>query len=360
MENSSMKFLSSLVDAAAPVGYETAAVSAWLKHVKPHADECFTDAYGNGYAVLNPQGDPAIVVTGHADEIGLMVTYIDDEGFIWVGSLGGYDPKILPAMRVRILAKGGDINGVIGAMPPHLQRSATGGTPVKRYKFGENLYIDIGAKDKKDAEKKVQVGDPVILDYGLRELKGGLVTSRGLDNKVGIWVAGEVLRQVQKRRSKLKAKVIALATVQEEIGGQGAAMAAFRLEPHLAIAIDVCQSMDHPYMEKKRFGDQQIGKGPVLGHGSANHPVLVERLARVARRKRIDIQHEALPNRTGTDADSIFIVKAGIPTAVVSIPQRYMHSPVETLSTRDLEQTATLVAEFCLDLKGKERIKVAV
>jgi endoglucanase len=360
MENSSMKFLSSLVEAAAPVGHEAAAVSAWLKYVKPFADECFTDAYGNGYAVLNPEGDPAIVVTGHADEIGLMVTYIDDEGFLWVGSLGGYDPKILPAMRVRVLAKDGVLNGVIGAMPPHLQRAATGGTPVKRYKFGENVYIDIGAKDKKDAEKKVQVGDPVILDYGLRELKGGLVTSRGLDNKVGIWVAGEVLKRVTKKSARLKAKVIALATVQEEIGGHGAAMAAFRLEPDLAIAIDVCQSMDHPYMEKKRFGDQQIGKGPVLGHGSANHPVLVDRLARVARRKRIDIQHEALPNRTGTDADSIFTVKAGIPTATVSIPQRYMHSPVETLSTSDLDQTASLVAELCLDLKSKERIRVIV
>jgi putative aminopeptidase FrvX len=360
MENSSMKFLSSLVEAEAPVGHEAAAVSTWLKFVKPFADDCFTDAYGNGYAILNPEGDPAIVVTGHADEIGLMVTYIDDEGFVWVGSLGGYDAKILPAMRVKVLAKGGALHGVIGAMPPHLQHAETGGTPVDRYKFGDNIYIDIGAKDKKDAEKLVSVGDPVILDYGLRELKGGLVTSRGLDNKVGIWVAAQVLKRVQKRRAKLKAKLIALASVQEEIGGHGAAMAAFRLEPDLAIAIDVCQSMDHPFMEKKRFGDQQIGRGPVLGHGSANHPVLVDRLTRVARRKRIDLQHEALPNRTGTDADSIFTVKCGIPTATVSIPQRYMHSPVETLSISDMEQTADLVAELCLDLKSKERIKVVV
>ncbi len=360
MQNSSMQLLEDLIAAEAPTGHEAPAVKAWLDYLKPYSDEQFTDSYGNGFAVFNPDGDPAVMVTGHADEIGLMVTYIDDEGFLWFGSLGGYDPKILPAMRVKVFAKGGKLPGVIGALPPHLQNPATGGTVLKRYKFGEHLYIDIGAKDKKAAEKLVRVGDPVILDYGLRKLKGDLITSRGLDNKIGLWTAAQVLKRVATSKKKPSAKIIALATVQEEIGGFGAQMAAFSTEPDVAVAVDVAQSMDHPGMEKKRWGEHCVGKGPVLGHGSANHPEVIARLEKVARRLRIDIQHEAAPRYTGTDADSIYTSRSGIPTAVVSVAQRYMHSPVETLSTADLEQVAQLLTEFCLGLKRGERFKVKV
>jgi putative aminopeptidase FrvX len=360
MDDRALKLLKDLVVAEAPTGHEFPAVKAWLKYVKPFCDEQFTDSYGNGFAVLNPTGDPAVVLTGHADEIGLMVTYIDDEGFLWVGSLGGYDAKILPAMRVKVLAAKGPIPGVIGAMPPHMQQPQAGDPELKRYRFGENVYIDIGAKDKAEAQKHVKVGDAVILDYGYLELSGDVVAGRGLDNKIGIWAAAEGLRRVSANKRKPACKVVAVATVQEEIGGFGAHMAAFRVDPDVAIAVDVTQSMDHPGPERKQFGDHRMGKGPVLAHGSACHPAVVSRIEQCARTKRIGLQHEALPGRTGTDADSIFTVRGGIPTAVLSVAQRYMHSPVESINLKDLDQAAELMACFCLSLEKGERFAVQV
>jgi endoglucanase len=358
MEHSARQLLVDLVDTMAPTGHEAPAVRVWLDYVKPFADETFTDAYGNGFAVLNPQGDPCVMLDGHADEIGLMVTHIDDEGFLWVNRLGGYDAKVVPSMRVKVLAAGGPIPGVVGALPPHMQ--GAGGTELAVYKFGENVYVDIGARDRKDAEKYVRVGDPIVPDYGFMDLNGDLAVGRGLDNKIGIWAAAEGLRLAAEQRGKLKAKVVAVAAVQEEIGCYGAGMAAFRLDPDVAIAVDVTQSVDHPGVEKKRFGDVRLGRGPVVLHGAACHPEVVKRLQQVARSLRIEVQHEAAGNYTGTDGDSIYVTKAGIPTAVLSLPQRYMHSPVETVSLRDLEQLARILGAFCAGLARGERFAVQV
>lgn len=358
MEHSARQFLVDLVNTFGPTGHEAPVVKRWLDYAGKWADETFTDAYGNGFAVLNPGGDPCVMLDGHADEIGLMVTHIDDEGFLWVSKLGGYDAKVLPSMRVKVLTAKGEIPGVVGALPPHMQRE--GGVTLDVYKYGENVYVDIGAKDLKEAQKHVQVGDPIIPDYGFMELSGDFVVGRGLDNKIGIWAVAEALRLAAEGKSKLKAKVVAVAAVQEEIGCYGAGMAAFRLDPDVAVAIDVTQSVDHPGTEKKRFGDIRMGRGPVLSHGAACHPEVVKRLSSVARQLRIDIQHEAAPSHTGTDADSIYVTKAGIPTAVLSLPQRYMHSPAETVSTRDLEQLARILGQFCLSLGKGERFRVAV
>jgi endoglucanase len=369
MDTAALKFLRDLVATHGPTGHEAPVVAAWLKYVKPYADEVFTDAYGNGFAVLNPKGDPCVMLDGHADELGLMVTFIDDGGFLWVKSLGGYDPKVLPAMRVQVHGSGPQakagiaLPGLVGALPPHMQRPENGDTELKVYKFGENIYVDIGAKDKKSAEKYVRVGDACVLDYGFRELRGDSVIGRGLDNKIGIWCAAEGLRRAyvaRKSGAVLKAKVIAVAAVQEEIGCFGSKMAAFRIEPHAAIAVDVTQCVDHPATEKKKFGDVKLGRGPVLGHGSANHPELVMRLEKLAKRKRIQLQHEAAPRYTGTDADEIYITRAGVPTGVVSLPQRYMHSPSEMVNLKDLNSIAELLAAFCLDLKAGERFMVKV
>jgi putative aminopeptidase FrvX len=360
MEHGPRNFLIELVNTYGPTGFEAPVVKLWCDYLQPFADEVYTDAYGNGYAVLNPAGDPTVVLTGHADEIGLMITHIDDNGFLWVGSLGGYDAKLLPAMRVKVLAKGGELPGVIGAMPPHMQHPEAGDKELKRYKFGENIYIDIGAKSKAEAEQHVRVGDCAVLDYGFMELNGELVAGRGLDNKIGIWAAAEGLRRCTAAKDKLKAKVVAVATVQEEIGGYGARMSAFRIEPHVALAVDVTQSVDHPGTDKKKWGEQRLGGGPVVAHGSACHPEVVARLTRLAKRLRIDLQHEASPNYTGTDADSIYTTRAGIPTAVVGLPQRYMHSPVETIHLGDLENVARLLAAFCQELKPAERFAVKV
>jgi endoglucanase len=358
METAARKLLSDLVNTFAPTGHEAPAVRVWLDYLKPYADELFTDAYGNGFAVLNPGGDPCVMLDGHADEIGLMVTHIDDEGFLWVSRLGGYDAKVLPSMRVQVLAAGGNLPGVVGALPPHMQ--GTDGTELAVYKFGENVYVDIGARDRKEAEKYVRVGDPIVPDYGLMELNGELAVGRGLDNKIGIWAAAEGLRLAAEQRGRLKARVVAVAAVQEEIGCYGAGMAAFRLDPDVAVAVDVTQAVDHPGVDKKRFGDVKLGKGPVLAHGSACHPEVVKRLQLVARSLRIEVQHEAAANYSGTDADSIYVTKAGIPTAVLSLPQRYMHSPVETVSLSDLENLSRILAAFCTGLQRGERFRVLV
>lgn len=362
MESAARDFLAALVEAPGPVGSEAPVVSAWLKYLKPCADECFTDAYGNGYAVINPKGDPHIVITGHADELGLMVTHIDDEGFLWVGGLGGYDAKVLPAMRARVFGTGGEskapLPAVVGAMPPHMQRTEAGDPELKRYKFGDNVYLDIGAKNKAEAAKYVRIGDSAVLDYGFAPLRGDSVVGRGLDNKIGLWAAAEALRRVSAERGKLKARVTALAAVQEEIGGHGAEMGAWRLEPDCAVAVDVTHCCGHPGVERKRWGDVRMGRGPVLARGSACHPELVSRIERLAKRARIDLQYDAAPNYTGTDGDSIYKVKGGIPTAVVSLPQRYMHSPAEMVNLRDLESIAKLLSALCLDLKPGERFKV--
>ena len=396
MDLNPQQFLARLVERHGPTGFEAPVVEAWLDYVRPFADEVQTDAYGNAWAVLNPGGDPRIVLTGHADEIGLMASHIDDEGFIWIDSLGGYDAKILPGMRVRVYGTGPEMQrerdpaslagrprqterseqsaasqsseeqskpalaGVIGALPPHMQNVEHGGIELKRYKFGENVYVDIGAKDKAQAQQYVRVGDAMVLDYGFRELRRELVVGRGLDNKIGIWAAAEALRRCAEKRADLKCCVIALATVQEEIGGHGAAMAAYRLNPDAAIVVDVTQSIDHPGTDKKRFGDARLGKGPVIAHGSACHPELVSRIERVAKDAGIDLQHEAAARFTGTDADNIFLTREGIPSAVVSLPQRYMHSPVEMVNTRDLDEIAALLAAVCFDLGSGERFAVRV
>ena len=360
MDQQPQQFLERLVGAFGPTGFEGPVVSTWLDYVRDFADETFTDSYGNGFAVLNPDGDPTVVLTGHADELGLMVTYIDDNGFLWVGPLGGVDAKIMPSMRVRVLTKKGPLAGVIGALPPHLQRAEGGGAELKRYRFGENVYIDIGARDRAAAEKRVRVGDAAIVDYSYFYMRNETVVARGLDNKIGIWSAAEGLRQASLQRAKLKARVVAVATVQEEIGGYGAMMSAFRIDPDVAIAVDVTQSVDHPTADRKRFGDQKLAIGPVLAHGSACHPVVTERIEKVAAKLKITLQHEASPNYTGTDADGIYVTRAGVPTAVVSLPQRYMHSPSEMVSLPVLETIPRLLAGFCLDLKKGERFQVAV
>lgn len=362
MDLTPQQFLATLVETPGPTGHEAPVVAQWLEYVAPHADETYTDAYGNGYAVLNPGGDPRIVLTGHADELGLMVSYIDDGGLLWVSTIGGYDAKILPGMHVRVFpSRPGapdSLPGVIGALPPHMQLSGSGQVELKRYKFGENVYVDIGARDRAEAERYVRIGDPMVLDYGYQPLRRELVVGRGLDNKIGIWSAAEALRRCAARRGELQAEVIALATVQEEIGGFGAAMAAFRLDPHAAVAVDVTQALDHPGVERKRFGDARLGFGPVIVHGSACHVGLVARLESVAANSGIAIQHEAAPRSTGTDGDNIFRARAGIPTAVVGLPQRYMHSPAEMVHLRDLEQIADLLAALCLNLKSGERFNV--
>lgn len=356
MNKTSLDFLTSLLETPSPSGFETRGQRVWLDYAKPFADETRADAYGNCYAILNPAGSPRILLGGHADEIGFMVNYVSDDGFIYFQSIGGSDPALARGQRVTIHGKDGPVPGVIGQLAIHLQE------PDDRKKVPDwhQFIIDIGATSKREVEKIVRVGDPITYSYGVQKLLNHRIAARACDNRIGTFAAAEGLRVAFENRRKLTACVIAVSTIQEENGLYGASMAGYSVHPDAALVVDVTHATDIPLCTKPKHGDVRLGGGPTLGIGSANHPVLVERLAAVARRARIPVQFDPAPRRTGTDADAIFRQRGGIPTVSIGLPNRYMHSPVEVVDLRDLERIGNLLGRFALDVKKGERFAVTV
>jgi endoglucanase len=340
-------FLERLLDAAAPSGFEYRAARVWRDEAEKIADEVSVDLTGNSLAVLNPGGRPRVMLAGHIDEIGLQVTHIDDEGFLFVDEIGGWDPLVLVGNRVRILGQRGDVVGVVGKKPIHLMKEE------ERQKAPKvrDLWLDLGASGR-DAvlDLGVRVGDPVVVEAGMIRLAGDRIASRAIDDRIGAFVVLEALRLL--REDVPDAEIVAVATVQEEIGytGGGAKTSAYGLEPGVAIVVDVTFSTDVPEMEKKELGDHKIGGGPVLSRGSAVHPAVFERLAAVARESGIGHTIQAAPRATRTDADGIHLVRRGIPTGLVSVPNRYMHSPNEIVSLEDLGNASRLLAAFVRSL----------
>lgn len=355
MQTPSLDFLKALLNTVSVTGQEPPAQRVWIEYARRFADRVATDAYGNCFAYLNEGGSPKIMVTGHSDEIGFMVQNISDEGFIYFTGVGGVDPALVRGQRMRIQTREGPVLGVTGTLAPHMQDRGKDPEIPKLH----DCFLDIGAKDKKDAQKLVRIGDVITFADGFEVLRGDVVVARGCDNRIGIFAAAEVLRLLRAEK-KLVPCVIAVSTVQEEIGLHGAAMAGYSAHPDAALVADVGQATDIPVVNKNRFGDVKLGKGPILGRGSANHPVLVERLEAVAIRKRIPVQFSTDPRGTGTDADAIFLQRGGIPCATIGLPNRYMHSPVEVIHLDDLEKLAALMAEFCLDVKAGEKFAVKV
>ncbi len=353
MKSSSLEFLKSLLNTVSVTSQERPAQKVWLDYVRPFADRVGADAYGNCFAWLNEGGSPRIMVTGHSDEIGFMVQYIDEQGFLYFSGVGGVDPSLVRGQRMVIQTRNGPVPGVTGTLAPHMQDRDKGAEAPKLHE----CFLDIGAKDQKEAQKLVRVGDVITFADGFEMLRGDLAVARGCDNRIGIFAAAEALRLLTEAK-KLDACVVAVSTVQEEIGLHGAAMVGYSVHPDVALVADVGQATDIPIASKKRFGDVKLGKGPTLGIGSANHPVVVERLEAVAARKKIPIQFATDPRRTGTDADAIFLQRGGIPTSTLGLPNRYMHSPVEVIHLGDLEKLASLVAAFCLGVKKGAKFAV--
>ena len=345
MRKESLEFLKSLVNKPLPSGFERGAQEIWLKYAKNYADETMLDTYGNAIAILNPKGKPRFMIMGHCDAVGLIITYINDQGYIYFAQVGGIDPFTLIAQRVEIHDPRGTVMGVIGRKAIHMI------PPDDRTKAPKNeeLWIDIGAKDKEDAEKVVAVGDYISIRGTYEELRNNLAIGCRFDNKVGTWSAIETLRLLE--NAKMDACIIAVSSVQEENTGVGATTAAYRMEPDLAVVVDVTHSTDSPGCSKERYGDVKMGKGPVIDLGPAIHPVVREGLINTAKKAKIDIQITADGGRTGTDADSIFKTRGGIPSAVVSPPNRYMHTTVEIINLVDLENIPKLLAEYAKTLK---------
>jgi endoglucanase len=341
MFDKSHQFLEELLTTPSPSGYERPiqnVVRAWAGQ---YADEVRTDRHGNVIAVRNPGGQPRIMLAGHCDQLGLQIVHIDDNGFLYVQPIGGWDMQILLGQSLTVWTKDGGVPGVVARRAPHL---LTGEEKNKVPQFTD-VWVDIGVKDKKEAQDVVAIGDPITATLGVQEMRNDLAYSPGMDDKVGVWTVMETLRLLQAR--KLEAAVFCVSTVQEEIGLRGATTSAYGIHPTVGIAVDVTHATDTPGNDKKQLGEVNLGKGPTLTRGANVNPHVLDRLVAAAKAHEIPYQLKAFPRGTGTDANAIQLARDGVAAGVIGIPNRYMHSPVEIVSLNDLDNAAHLLAEFC-------------
>lgn len=339
-----LEFLKTLLATPGPSGDEAAAAGLWRSYASGFADRVWGDVRGNAYAALDG-GAPRVLLAGHIDEIGIVVTYIDDDGFLSFAGIGGWDSQVLVGQRVRLLGKQGPLIGVIGKRPIHLIKSDERDHATKI----EDLWIDIGVRSKAEARACVRVGTAGVIDGALHELPHRRIVSRGLDNRIGAFTVVEALRLLAAERPQ--ASVAAVATSQEEVGDfVGARTAAYSFEPQVAIVVDLTFATDHPDSNKKRQGEVGLGSGPMIERGSSNSPVVYEMLIAIAEREGIPYSVGVSPSFTGTDADAIHLARGGVATAVVAIPNRYMHSPNEMIQLDDVEHAAQLIAAFVRSL----------
>jgi len=354
MRKESLEFLTQLLSTPSPSGYESKNQKLWCDYARRYADEVHTDAYGNAVAVLNPTGSPRIMLDGHVDEIGLMVKHIDDKGFVYFQRIGGVDAALVRGKRVDIHTAKGIVRGVIGATAIHLGER---GKEPKVPKMHE-VFVDIGATDGKAAKRRVAVGDPMTFVDSFEMLDKNIAVARAFDNRAGIWTVIEALRMA--KSAKCSAAVYACSSIQEETGLNGAKMQVTNLKPDIAVAVDVTHSTDTPGIDVKQHGEVKLGKGPTISLGRENHPILTSRMRKIAKRKKINTQIETFSLTGGTDAYAIWTQNGGVPSAILSIPNRYMHSTVEMVDLRDLQHTADLLAALCVDLKKGEKFQVKV
>ncbi len=340
MEERSKAFFYQLVQTPSPSGYEEKIQKVVREYVSDFADEVRVDVHGNLIATRNPSAPFCVMLAGHCDQIALEVNYVDSDGFIYVLPIGGWDPQTLVGVRVTIWGANGPVDGVIGRKAIHLL------TEDERKKVPKvtDLWVDIGAQNKEEAETYVSVGDAVTIPLDCRELLNDRVAAPATDDKSGVWVVMEALRRID--ASKLKVAVHAVSTVQEEVGLRGARTSSFGLDPDVGIAVDVTHATDTPTVDKKICGDIQLGNGPAIGKGPNMNMRLVNDLVKIAKENEIRYQMCAENRITGTDAAMIQVARAGVATALISIPNRYMHTPVEVVSWKDMDAAADLIARY--------------
>ncbi len=348
MDERSLAFFKRLLDAPGPSGFERGPAGLWRDEAKGFA-AVEADVAGNCFATLGPKGAPRVMLTGHLDEIGVMVVHVDDDGFLYFAAIGGWDPQVLVGQRVRLEGRQGPVVGVVGKKAIHLIKAD------ERDKASKitDLWIDVGAKNRAEALERVRVGDAGVLSAAPVELPNGRLVSRSIDNRTGAFVVLEALRRLAAAPPAPKACVVAVGTTQEEIAytGGGARTSAFGLEPAAAIVVDVTHATDSPGVEKKEVGDFKLGGGPVLSRGSAVSPVVFDQLVAAAEAEQIPFAVEAAPRGTSTDADAIYTARRGIATGVVSVPCRYMHSPNEMVALEDVDRAAALLAAWARRLE---------
>jgi putative aminopeptidase FrvX len=336
------KFLTELLHARSPSGYEQEAQAVFDRHLKGVADEYRGDALGNRIATLNPKGDPTLMLAGHMDELGLIVTYVNKDGFIYFDTIGGHDRTVISGRRVIIQTANGPVKGVTGKRAIHLMDDAD----RKKVPEIHEIWIDIGARSKEEALSRVAIGDAATYDHEFDLIHGSIGTARAFDNKVGAYIVGETLIRLAKERKRPAAKVVAVATSQEEIGVRGATPSAYSVDPQVALIVDVGHATDHPDCDNRKFGETKLGGGPLLCRGPNINPKVFEGLVRAAKKAGITYQVESDPRPTGTDARAIQMGRAGVATGVISIPLRYMHTPSEIVDLEDVERCVRLFVEF--------------
>ena len=340
MDPNALAFFERILETPSPSGYESPLQQVVRVYAAEFADEVTTDVHGNVMAVKNPGAPLRVMLAGHCDQIGLIVQYVDDEGFLYIQQIGGWDLQMLIGQRMTVWAADGPVFGVIGRKPIHLLTDEE----RKQVPKLKDLWMDIGATSKEEAEKVVHVGDPVTVELAYREMQNNRAASPAMDDKCGLWVVIEALRRAE--AEKLDCALYAVSTVQEEVGLRGARTSAFGVDPHVGVAVDVTHATDCPTVEKKQEGDIRLGAGPVIYRGPNMNPTVVDLLVRAADEHEIAYQMGAAGKPPGTDANAIQVNRSGVATGLVSIPNRYMHSPVEMISMDDVDRAADLLARF--------------
>lgn len=348
MDKESREFLNNLLLTPSPTGFEQPVQNVVRSRMKRFADTIETDLHGNVIAGINTKASRRVMLAGHCDQIGFMVKNISAEGYVYLGALGGIDTGVMFGSHITIYSKGGPVSGIVGRKPIHQQSAEERGHAKADL---DKLWIDIGAKTKKDAEKMIAIGDPATFRLEVREMGKDLIISPGLDDKVGLFIAMEALRLCAK--AKLKVGLYAVSTVQEEVGLRGAKTAAYRIDPEVGIAIDVTHASDSPASDGHKGLACKLGDGPQIPRGPNINPIVEQRLVAAAKKIKIKYQPSVAPGLLGTDANSIQVSKAGVATSSIGVPNRYMHTQVEVCSLTDLENTAKLLAQFVKDIDAK-------
>ena len=352
MKKEDREFLFNLLETPSPTGFEMRGQQVWADWIKSHGLEVACDAYGSTWATLPGKSKRIIMLEAHADEIGYMIKHIDDRGFLRLDRVGGSDAATARGRRLTILGDKGFVSGIIGNTAIHLRRDEAGAEKAPNV---YDLWVDVGASNRNEvAELGIRVGHPAVYQDGPLEIAHHRLIGRALDNRIGSYIIAQVIKRISTHKKKPALTLICLNAVQEEIGGHGAMMATHRLKPDLCICLDVTHATDTPGLDPAKHGSVKLGGGPTLTHGTSNHPIVVQRLLDVAHKAKILIQHEASSRFTGTDTDKIFHSRDGVPSALVSLPLRCMHSVVETAHLNDIEKTIELLTQFVLSVSEKE------
>ncbi len=347
MRQESLDFLREIVNTPSPSGYEERAAEVYRTYTRPLADGVSTDIHGNVSAILNPGAEAKIMLAGHMDEIGFIVHYISDEGFLYFSGIGGHDSVIPIGQRVWVHGKE-QVAGIIGRKAIHLLEEEE----RKKKPELKDLWIDIGANSRAQVEEVIQLGDVVTFQYEFQELMNDRATARGFDNKMGSFVVAEALRLLKEEGGlDPGVGVYAVATVQEEIGLRGARTAAFGIDPRCGLAVDVNHAIDYPGVSKTRFGALDVGKGPSVMRGANSNPIVFRMILQAAEEEGIPFQVDVAPGGTGTDGNVMQISRGGMAVGILGVPLRYMHTPCELLSLTDVENCAKLMAAYCRRVK---------